>query len=187
MKTELLYTVAFTPPVAGYRWMIEWLLIAFAVFVFAGSSFASDVMGKFDGQNTQKAIVKSVGRNAISIIVNNEQWYFSPVGTFNISQVIGQFVSGDFNGDDFADIVCAYDYGNFNVGFVVFLSTGSEFKSSLWFSSGVHNLNPSAFAGNVSVTDNNQDGLSDLIVPYVYPNNIRSDLVFYSNGNKFYK
>lgn len=149
-------------------------------------SQTSSLRGKFDGRDLQEARIRSVGELAVAVEVNGQQWFTSRRGETNFSKILGCTV-GDFNGDGKSDIACLYDYGNFDVGVWTLISDGRNFNSSIWWRSGKGNLNPSAVAGKIESIDNNNDGLSDLKMPYLYPNNIRNDIVFYSDGKKFYR
>ena len=150
------------------------------------SSQTSSLRGKFDGKNLQEARIRSVGELAVAVEVNGQQWFASRRGETNFSKIRGCTV-GDFNGDGTSDIACLYDYDNFDVGIWALISDGKNFNSSIWWRSGKGNLNPGAIVGQIESIDNNSDGLSDLKMPYLYPNNIRNDIVFYSDGKKFYR
>ncbi|ACK74168.1 hypothetical protein PCC7424_5609 (plasmid) [Gloeothece citriformis PCC 7424] len=154
-------------------------------------SQTSGLRGKFDGKNLQEARIRSVGDLAVAVEVNGQQWFASRRGEVNFSKIIGCTV-GNFNRDSYSDIACLYDYGNFDVGIWVLLSDGRNFNSSIWWRSGQNNFNPEAIvplAGGVRVVsiDNNSDGLNDIKIRYRYPNDIITDLVFYSDGTKFYR
>ena len=149
-------------------------------------SQTSGLRGRFDGRNLQEARIRSVGELAVAIEVNEQQWFATRQGETNFAKILDCTV-GDFNGDGKSDITCLYDYGNFDVGVWTLISDGRNFNSSIWWRSGKRNLNPSSIAGKIESIDNNDDGLSDLKMPYLYPNNIRNDIVFYSDGEKFYR
>ncbi|MFB2924246.1 hypothetical protein [Aerosakkonema funiforme] len=154
-------------------------------------SQTSGLRGKFDGRNLQEARIRLVGELAVAVEVNGQQWFASRRGETNFSQILGCTV-GDFNRDGKSDITCLYDYGNFDVGIWVLLSDGRNFNSSIWWRSGRGNFNPNAVVpleGGVRMVsiDNNADGLSDVKIRYRYPNNIITDLVFYSDGTRFYR
>jgi hypothetical protein len=149
-------------------------------------SQTSGLRGKFDGRNVQEARIRQVGELTVAVEINGQQWFASRRGETNFSQIRGCTV-GDFNGDGKSDIACLYNYDNFDVGIWVLISDGRNLNSSVWWRSGKGNFNPNAVVGRIESIDNNRDGLSDLKVPYLYPNNIRNDLVFYSDGTKFYR
>ena len=156
----------------------------------AAYSQVSGLRGKFDGTQTQEARIREVGSLAVAVEINDgrtwQQWYATRRGDTNFSRIISCTV-GDFNADKKSDIACLYDYGNFDVGMWVLTSDGRNFNSSIWWRSGQGNLNPNSVVGRIESIDNNNDGLSDLKMPYLYPNGIRQDIVFYSDGNKFYR
>ncbi|MEG4109581.1 MULTISPECIES: hypothetical protein [unclassified Microcoleus] len=156
----------------------------------AAYSQISGLRGKFDGTQTQEARIREVGSLAVAVEVNDgktwQQWYATRRGDTNFSKIVSCTV-GEFNGDKKSDIACLYDYGNFDVGIWVLTSDGKNFNSSIWWRSGKGNLNPNSVVGPIESIDNNNDGLSDLKMPYLYPNNIRNDIVFYSDGQKFYR
>ncbi len=154
-------------------------------------SQTSGLRGKFDGKNLQEARIRSTGELAVAVEVNGQQWFGSRRGETNFSKILGCTV-GDFNRDGKSDIACLYDYGNFDVGIWTLLSDGKNFNSSIWWRSGKGNFNPNAIvplSGGVRMVsiDNNADGFSDVKIRYSYPNDIINDLVFYSDGAKFYR
>ena len=179
--------------------ILQRLLIAIGVATTLGmSQFSlideaysqtSGLRGKFDGRNLQEARIRSVGDLAVAVEVNGQQWFASRRGDTNFAKILGCTV-GDFNRDGKSDIACLYDYNNFDVGIWVLLSDGRNFNSSIWWRSGKGNFNPNAIVpldGGVRIVsiDNNADGFSDVKIRYRYPNDIITDLVFYSDGGNF--
>ena len=90
---------------------------------------------------------------------------------------------GNFSGSGRSDIACLYDYGNFDVAAVVFVSNRRVFEESVWWRSGVRNFNPDAVEGSLAVIQGS-NGRSNIRFNYRYPENVGS-ITLVSTGSKF--
>jgi len=92
--------------------------------------------------------------------------------------------SGDFNGDGKDEIAAMYDYGNSDMGILVFKPNGEAFTVSSWYRSGKGNWTvPSTRFLTSGDFDN--DGKDEIAAMYDYGNNDMGILVFKPNGEAF--
>jgi pimeloyl-ACP methyl ester carboxylesterase len=139
--------------------------------------------GNFKGSGTSRAIFFDRGNARTAIEVDGRTWYDSGSRNFIFNQTQGRCVVGNFSGSGRGDIACLYDYGNFDVGVVVFVSNGRVFEESVWWRSGPRNFNPDAVEGSLAVIQG-PSGRSNIRFTYRYPENVGS-VTLVSSGSKF--
>ncbi len=107
-------------------------------------------------------------------------WFQS--GQFNMANVGGRMVGGDFNGDGKDDVAMVYDNGG-GLSIYRFLSTGSAFTydSVVVATSGYDLAN---VGENIACTDVNGDGKDDVVLAYQYSDGTMRLHVFL-NGNSY--
>ncbi|MBN3926433.1 hypothetical protein [Nostoc sp. NMS4] len=148
------------------------------------SSIVKRLSGNFRGTGgQQEAIIHDLGRNRIQILVDGVVWFDSGDGEFNFSSTRGRCLTGLFSGSGRTDITCLYDYGNSNVGFVVFTSNGRGFSLNPWWTSGAGNMNPDMI-GEIVAGDFARTGATGLRFSYKYPENT-GYITMASNGSSF--
>ncbi len=108
-------------------------------------------------------------------------------GGYNLAQIAGRMVAGDFNGDGRDDIAVFYDYGSNKARIHVLLSTGSRFTyqgdAGWWRTDGGYSL---ARVGDRMVAgDFDGDGRDDIAVFYDYGSNRARIHVLLSTGTAF--
>ena len=106
-------------------------------------------------------------------------WFQS--GQFNLANVAGRMVGGDFNGDGLGDVALIYDNGG-GVSIYRFLSTGSAFTYDVASITSGYDL--SKVGNNVAAADVNNDGKTDIVTSYQYPDGTMRLHVFI-NGNSY--
>jgi hypothetical protein len=107
-------------------------------------------------------------------------WYQS--GAFNMANVAGRMVGGDFNGDGKGDVAMVYDNGG-GLNIYRFLSTGSSFtaNTTVVATSGYDLTN---VGSRVCAGDVDGDGNDDLVTAYQYSDGTFRYHVFL-NGNSY--
>lgn len=141
------------------------------------------LQGNFASSGKLSATFYNLGNNRIQILVNDAVWFDSGTGGFNFGSTRGKCLTGLFSGSGRTDIACMYDYGNFNVGFVVFVSHGNSFSVSPWWTSGAGNMNPD-MVGEIVAGDFAQTGATGLRFLYRYPEKT-AYITMASNGSSF--
>jgi hypothetical protein len=146
------------------------------------------VSGDFNGDGKDElAAMYDYGNNDMSIIVfsgdgstmTSSSWFRSGANNWGVPYT-KYLVAGDFNHDGKDEIAAMYDYGNNDMGLIVFTSTTSgTFTSSLWFRSGANNWGV-PYTKYLTAGDFNGDGKADLAAMYDYGNNDMSMIVFTS-------
>lgn len=136
--------------------------------------------GNFSGKGQGEAIIHNVGKNSIQINVDGRPWINTE---FNFNATRGKCVTGLFSGSGRTDIACMYDYGNFNVGFVVFTSMGQSFNVGTWWTSGPGNMNPD-MVGELRAGDFAHTGATGLRFSYSYPEG-PGYITLKSDGSRF--
>ncbi len=89
-------------------------------------------------------------------------WYTS--GPFNLNNVAGRMVAGDFNGDGKAEPALVYDQGDGTMRIYRWTSTGTSFSAIVTYDSGPFSLG--AVGERVAVTDADGDGKDDILMAY---------------------
>ena len=170
------------------KYLVSFLLSS----LFFGSLFPSKVdagtvmrlSGDFKGKGgTQEATIEDLGQGKIKISVDQTSWFESDKDQFNFSKTHGKCLTGHFAGNRTTDIACIYDYGDFNVGFIVFTSMGRSFNIGQWWISGAKNLNPDMI-GEMRAGDFAQTGADGIKFSYQYPKAL-GYITFSSNRSKF--
>lgn len=141
------------------------------------------LQGNFKGSGMSRANFFDRGNARMVIEVDGRTWYDSGYRSFIYNQTRGRCVVGNFSGSGRSDIACLYDYGNFDVGAVVFVSNGRFFEESIWWRSGPGKFNPDAVEGSLAVIQNSS-GKSNIRFTYRYPENVGS-VTLVSTGSKF--
>lgn len=141
------------------------------------------LQGNFKGSGTSRATFFDRGNARVTIEVDGRTWFDSGNRSFIYNQTRGRCVVGNFSGSGRSDIACLYDYGNFDVAAVVFVSNGRVFEESVWWRSGVRNFNPDAVEGSLAVIQGS-NGRSNIRFNYRYPENVGS-ITLVSTGSKF--
>jgi hypothetical protein len=141
------------------------------------------LQGNFKGSGTSKATFFDRGNARGTIEVDGRTWFDSGNRSFIYNQTRGRCVVGNFSGSGRSDIACLYDYGNFDVAAVVFVSNGRGFEESIWWRSGVRNFNPDAVEGSLAVIQGS-NGRSNIRFTYRFPENVGS-ITLVSTGSKF--
>ncbi|HYO59526.1 FG-GAP-like repeat-containing protein [Archangium sp.] len=103
-----------------------------------------------------------VWRNGLSY---DGSWFQS--GIFNLSNVQGRIVSGDFNNDNKDDIALVYDQGDGTMRIYRWLSNGSSFSAYSTYDSGPFSL--SNVGDRVASADFDGDGSDDIVMAYQNP------------------
>jgi hypothetical protein len=147
------------------------------------SSSVLQLQGNFKGSGMSRANFFDRGNARMVIEVDGRTWYDSGSRNFIYGQTRGRCVVGNFSGSGRSDIACLYDYGNFDVGAVVFVSNGRFFEESIWWRSGSGNFNPDAVEGSLAVIQG-PSGRSNIRFTYRYPENVGS-VTLVSTGSKF--
>jgi hypothetical protein len=107
-------------------------------------------------------------------------WFQS--GQFNMANVAGRMVGGDFNGDGKGDVAMVYDNGG-GLSIYRFLSTGSAFTYDVTVvATSGYDLNN--VGENIAVADVNNDNKDDIILAYQYGDGTMRLHVFL-NGNSY--
>ena len=141
----------------------------------------------------------SASQNNCSIYFNNErsvqanfsqsfasnQWYLSGANNWNLNKN-SNLVSGDFNGDGKDEVATMYDYGNNDMGIIIFTANADNtgFTSRLAFRTGPGNWDFTKSKGLVAGNFGG-DNKSDLGVLYDYGNSNVGFLSFISDGSTF--
>ena len=103
--------------------------------------------------------------------------YRSGVGNWNVSNT-KYMTSGDLTGDGKDEVVAMYDYGNGDMGLLVFRSDGTSLISSYpWYRSGVGNWNVSN-TKHMTSGDFNHNLIDEIVTMYDYGNGDMGLLVF---------
>ena len=107
-------------------------------------------------------------------------WFQS--GQFNMANVGGRMVGGDFNGDGKDDVAMVYDNGG-GLSIYRFLSTGSDFNyDSVVVATSGYDLNN--VGENIACADVNGDGKDDIVLAYQYSDGTMR-LHVLLNGNSY--
>ncbi|WP_089021297.1 FG-GAP-like repeat-containing protein [Micromonospora coriariae] len=105
-------------------------------------------------------------------------WYDS--GPFNLGNVAGRLVLGDFNGDRKAEPALAYDQGDGTMRIYRWLSDGDSFNRTSDYDSGAFRL--SVVGDRMASGDVDGDGKDDIVMAYQQPDGTFSYYVW-RNGN----
>ena len=94
-------------------------------------------------------------------------WYTG--GQFNMANVNGRMVAGDFTGDGKEDIAMLYETSASGMTIFRFISTGSAFTTQTHVYPNGYSL--TNVQDNVTASDVNGNGKADIIAAYQYPDN----------------
>ena len=150
--------------------------------------------GDYDGDGkTEIAAIYDYGNNDMGVLVFKPNgtsfdlsiWFRSGRNMWSVPRT--RFVtSGDYDGDGKAEIAAIYDYGNSDMGILVFKSMSDAYSFDLftWFRSG-KNLWSVPNTRFVTSGDYDGDGNAEIAAVYDYGNSDMGILVFKSNLNTF--
>ena len=135
-------------------------------------------VGDFNNDDCLDIVVINSGTNDIGILFGNGNRYFSDPVSYSIGQNSrpSSIASGDFNGDDYLDLVIA-DSTTSTVHFLLGHSNGS-FESLITYSTGIRSQ-PSSIA----VVDLDQNNHLDIVITNWSVSNV---LVFVGVGDGTY-
>lgn len=108
-------------------------------------------------------------------------WWNSGVGNWNGNAA--RYVSGEFTGDDKADVIALYAYGQNQTRAFLFSGNGTAFNTTLWWDSGVGTWN--GMATKIVAGDFNADNLDDMMGFYTYQGDQTRAWFFNNNGPGF--
>ena len=129
------------------------------------------------GHHTQFAVQLSNG----SGFGDQTAWFDN--ASYAATGIDQRAVAGDFNGDGKDDLAVLYNYGDGDLKFFTYLSTGSQFTTSQqWYDwyAGADYIDNRFVAG-----DFNGDGKDDVAVMFRYPSGTVNIFTFISNGSSF--
>jgi hypothetical protein len=142
---------------------------------------ATDVNGDGKTDNVT-AYQRTDGTMQLNVFLNGSSsagiWFES--GTFNMANVNGRMVGGDFNGDGRGDVAMLYQTGTSSFTIFRFLSTGSSFT----YASDAY---PASYAlssveDHAVATDVNDDGKADIVTAYQVADGTMRLHVFFSGS-----
>lgn len=128
-------------------------------------------VGDFNGDGWLDLVTVNASSRNVSVLLNNGAGGFHPAINFDVDNDYSpRFIAvGDFNGDNFSDLVSA----NYPLGFSVLLNNGTgSFNSAIFINGGGH---PTLLGAG----DFNNDGLSDLVTATYVSSSV---IVLLNNG-----
>ena len=126
--------------------------------------------------------------NGSSLAYQGNAGWWTSSGGYSVAQIVGRYVSGDFNGDGKDDVAVFYDYGGSGAARIhVWLSTGSSFtyQGDLGWWNVASGYSPVYVGDRMTVGDFDRNGKDDVAVMYDYGLNNTRIHVFLSTGSGF--